>query len=75
MTTQQVSEAVQGWTTGLKTPIAYNYLPNREVVLANYLLIEVNKIKHIRTMHDETVFAPFSHPSNSKVPPATRNAL
>jgi hypothetical protein len=39
MTTQQVSEAVQGWTTGPKTPIAYNYLPNREVVWANYLLI------------------------------------
>lgn len=52
------------------TPIAYNYLPNREVVGANYFRLESGKIKYMRTTHDETAFAPFSHPSNPKAPPA-----
>jgi ketosteroid isomerase-like protein len=52
------------------TPIAYNYLPNREVVGANYFRLESGKIKYMRTIHDETAFAPFSHPSNPKAPPA-----
>jgi ketosteroid isomerase-like protein len=52
------------------TPIAYNYLPNREVVGANYFRLESGKIKYMRTIHDETAFVPFSHPSNPKAPPA-----
>jgi hypothetical protein len=52
------------------TPIAYNYLPQREVVGANYFRLEGGKIKYMRTIHDETAFAPFAHPSNPKTPPA-----
>jgi len=51
------------------TPITYNYLPEREVVGANYFRLEGGKIKYMRTIHDETAFAPFSHPSNPKAPP------
>ena len=52
------------------TPIAYNYLPDREVVGANYFRLESGKIKYMRTIHDETAFAPFNHPTNPKAPPA-----
>jgi ketosteroid isomerase-like protein len=52
------------------TPIAYNYLPEREVVGANYFRLEGGKIKYMRTIHDETAFAPFAHPTNPKAPPA-----
>ena len=52
------------------TPIAYNYLPGREVVGANYFRLEGGKIKYMRTIHDESAFAPFSDPSNPKAPPA-----
>jgi len=52
------------------TPVAYNYLPEREVVGANYFRLEKGKIKYMRTIHDETAFAPFAHPSNPKSPPA-----
>ncbi len=52
------------------TPIAYNYLPGREVVGANYFRLEGGKIKYMRTIHDETAFAPFAHPTNPKAPPA-----
>ena len=52
------------------TPIAYNYLPNREVVGANYFRLEGDKIKYMRTIHDETAFAPYAHSSNPKSPPA-----
>jgi hypothetical protein len=52
------------------TPIAYNYLPEREVVGANYFRLENGKIKYMRTIHDETAFAPFAHNSNPKSPPA-----
>jgi ketosteroid isomerase-like protein len=52
------------------TPIAYNYLPNREVVGANYFRLKGGKIAYMRTIHDETAFAPFSHPTNPKAPPA-----
>ena len=48
------------------TPIAYNYLPDREVVGANYFRLEGSKIKYMRTIHDETAFAPFAHPTNPK---------
>ena len=51
------------------TPIAYHYLPNREVVGANYFRLENGKIKYLRTIHDETAFAPFNHPTNPKAPP------
>ena len=52
------------------TPIAYNYLPEREVIGANYFRLENGKIKDMRTIHDETAFAPFSHPTNPEAPPA-----
>jgi SnoaL-like protein len=52
------------------TPIAYNYLPEREVVGANYFRLENGKIKYMRTIHDETAFAPFAHSTNPKAPPA-----
>jgi ketosteroid isomerase-like protein len=52
------------------TKIAYNYLPDREVVGANYFRLEGGKIKYMRTIHDETAFAPFAHPTNPKAPPA-----
>lgn len=52
------------------TPIAYNYLPEREVFGANYFRLEGDKIKYMRTIHDETAFAPFAHPTNPKAPPA-----
>jgi hypothetical protein len=52
------------------TRIAYSYLPDREVVGANYFRLEGGKIKYMRTVHDETAFAPFAHPSNPKAPPA-----
>ena len=52
------------------TPIAYNYLPDREVVGANYFRLEGGKIKYMRTIHDEMAFAPFAHSSNPKAPPA-----
>lgn len=52
------------------TPIAYNYLPGREVVGANYFRLEGGKIKYMRNVHDETAFAPYSHPTNPKAPPA-----
>ena len=52
------------------TPIAYNYLPEREVVGANYFRLENGRIKYMRTIHDETAFAPFNHPTNPKAPPA-----
>jgi hypothetical protein len=52
------------------TPIAYNYLPDREVVGANDFRLEGGKIKYMRTIHDETAFAPFAHPTNPKAPPA-----
>ena len=52
------------------TPIAYNYLPEREVIGANYFRLENGKIKYMRTIHDETAFAPFNHPTNPKAPPA-----
>lgn len=51
------------------TPIAYNYLPDREVIGANYFRLESGKIKYMRTIHDETAFAPFNHPTNPKAPP------
>lgn len=52
------------------TPIAYKNKPDREVVGANYFRLEGGKIKYMRTIHDETAFAPFAHPSNPKAPPA-----
>ena len=52
------------------TPIAYNYLPEREVVGTNYFRLEGGKIKYMRTIHDETAFAPFAHPTNPKAQPA-----
>jgi hypothetical protein len=51
------------------TRVAYNYLPEREVVGANYFRLENGKIKYMRTIHDETAFAPFAH-RNPKSPPA-----
>ena len=47
-----------------------SHLPNREVVGANYFRLEGDKIKYMRTIHDETAFAPYAHSSNPKSPPA-----
>ena len=52
------------------TPIAYKNKPEREVVGANYFRLEGGKIKYMRTIHDETAFAPFAHPTNPKAKPA-----
>lgn len=69
----QDDEAVVIWrcdaANRVGTPIAYNYLPDREVVGANYFRVRNGKIAYMRTIHDETAFAPFSHPTNPKAPP------
>ena len=69
----QDDEAVVIWRCNAAnragTSIAYNYLPNREVVGANYFRLKGCKIAYMRTIHDETAFAPYSHPTNPKAPP------